>query len=103
MCHEVFGRVMDAIDPALVAAAEAALATVPGVQDVRELRLRWIGDNLRAEVELGVDPDLSAAQAHEVAAHAEQHLISQLPRFTAATIATSPAHEHADPTDRSLR
>lgn len=100
--REVFGRIMDAVDPALVDAADRAVATVPGVREVRQLRLRWIGHTLRAEVDLAVDPGLTVIQAHGLAAHAEQHLTASVPRLTAATITTSPAPDHADPSGRSL-
>ncbi|SDO13042.1 cation diffusion facilitator family transporter [Geodermatophilus sp. DSM 45219] len=101
--REVFGRIMDAVDPALVDAADHAVTTVPGVREVPQLRLRWIGHTLRAEVDLAVDPGLTVMQAHGVAAHAEQHLTASVPRLTAATITTSPAREHAGPSSRGLR
>ncbi|KFG76708.1 hypothetical protein FM21_11660 [Streptomyces mutabilis] len=45
--REVFRRLMDAVDPALVDRAERVLGEVPGVHGVGELRLRWIGHRLR--------------------------------------------------------
>jgi cation diffusion facilitator family transporter len=53
--REVYRRLMDAVDPKLVATAEASVRSTPGVDDVGELRLRWIGHALRAEVEVVVD------------------------------------------------
>ena len=55
--REVYRRLMDAVDPELVGAAETAVLATPGVDAVGELRLRWIGHALRAEVEVVVDPD----------------------------------------------
>src|SRR5829696_3572341 len=40
---QVGGRLMDAVDPALIDRATEALSTIDGVEEVRELRLRWIG------------------------------------------------------------
>ncbi|MYX37959.1 cation diffusion facilitator family transporter [Streptomyces sp. SID8377] len=89
--REVFRRVMDAVDPALVDGAERALLDVPGVREVAELRLRWIGHRLRAEVAVAVDGDLTVRQAHHVAVAAEHALLHALPRLTAALVHADPA------------
>src|SRR5213079_2833515 len=46
--REVYRRLMDAVDPALVDETERMLRAVAGVLDVGEVRLRWIGHQLRA-------------------------------------------------------
>jgi cation diffusion facilitator family transporter len=91
---QVGARLMDAVDPALVEQARGAVAEVEGVLDVPELRIRWIGHSLRAEVHLTVDPGLSLAAAHDVAHHAEHHLLHRVPRLSAATVHASPAGAH---------
>jgi cation diffusion facilitator family transporter len=87
---EIYRRLMDAVDPALVERAEQALRVTPGVLDVGQVRLRWTGHQLRAECEVIVDAGASAIQAHQVAADAEHGLRHALPRLTAALV-------HADP------
>ncbi|MFJ3803218.1 cation diffusion facilitator family transporter [Streptomyces sp. NPDC090088] len=89
--REVFRRVMDAVDPELVDRAERALREVPGVRAVGELRLRWIGHRLRAEVAVVVDGEATVRQAHAIAVAAEHALLHAVPRLTAALV-------HADPT-----
>jgi divalent metal cation (Fe/Co/Zn/Cd) transporter len=42
-----------------------------------------------------VDPDLTVASAHRLAHHAQEHLVMQVPRLTAATIHVSPQGSHA--------
>ncbi|WP_308122526.1 cation diffusion facilitator family transporter [Streptomyces sp. WAC04114] len=88
--REVFRRVMDAVDPVLVDRAERALTEVPGVRGVGELRLRWIGHRLRAEVAVVVDGDETVREAHRIAVDAEHALLHAVPRLTAALV-------HADP------
>jgi len=46
--REIYRSLMDAVDPALVDQAEQARRAVPGVLDVGQVRLRWIGHQLRA-------------------------------------------------------
>ncbi|WP_406328295.1 cation diffusion facilitator family transporter [Streptomyces sp. NBC_00203] len=89
--REVFRRVMDAVDPELVDRAEQALREVPGVREVGELRLRWIGHRLRAEVAVVVDGEVSVREAHHIAVEAEHALLHAVPKLTAALV-------HADPT-----
>ncbi len=92
--RQVGARLMDAVDPELVEQAGAAMADVDHVLGVAALRIRWIGHTLRAEVDLTVTPELSLREAHEVAHHAEQHLLVRVPRLSAATVHTSPAGAH---------
>ncbi|MFC8101352.1 cation diffusion facilitator family transporter [Streptomyces sp. NPDC057363] len=89
--REVFRRLMDAVDPALVDRAERVLREVPGVCGVGELRLRWIGHRLRAEVALVVDGEVTVRQAHRIAVEAEHALLHAVPRLTAALVHADPA------------
>lgn len=91
--REIYRRLMDAVDPALVDKAEDTLRATPGVLNVGQVRLRWIGHQLRAECEVIVDAGASAIEAHQVAVSAEHDLLHALPRLTAALV-------HADPEPR---
>ena len=88
--REIWRRLMDAVDPALVDQAGRTLRATPGVLDVGQVRLRWIGHQLRAECEVIVDVGASAVAAHQVAVNAEHNLLHALPRLAAALV-------HADP------
>jgi cation diffusion facilitator family transporter len=88
--REIYRRLMDAVDPELVDRTEQVLRDTPGVLDIGEVRLRWIGHQLRAECEVVVDAEASAVQAHQVAVDAEHGLLHAVPRLTAALV-------HADP------
>ena len=92
--RDVFRRLMDGVDPVIMDAAEHALLDTTGVQAIRHLQLRWLGHTLHAEADLEVDPQLTLAQAHQIAHHAEAHLLAHVPRLTGATIHTSPAGPH---------
>jgi len=92
--RQVGARLMDAVDPGLVEQATAAVTSVTGIEGVREMRIRWIGHTLRAEVDATVQPTLTLTEAHELAHHAEEHLLVQVRRLTAATVHTSPLGAH---------
>ena len=95
--REVYRRLMDAVDPVLVDQAEHTLRSTPGVLGIGQVRLRWIGHQLRAECEVIVDAGASAIQAHQIAVNAEHNLLHALPRLTAALVHADPqAQEGAD-------
>ena len=100
--RQVGARLMDAVDPTLVSNARSTLADVAGIRAVEDLRVRWIGHTLRAEAAITVDAGLSLADAHEIAHHAEAHLLADLPHLTAATVHTSPAGPTDLPADEEL-
>ncbi len=90
--RDVFRRLMDGVDPALVDRAEHALTSVPGVLGVRRVRMRWIGHELHADAVLDVDPAVALADAHRIAHDAEQSLKRAIPKLSEAAI-----HAYAHP------
>jgi divalent metal cation (Fe/Co/Zn/Cd) transporter len=77
--RDIFRRLMDAVDPELVDAAEAALAAQPGVTSVRSVKMRWIGHRIHADAELDIDPATSLSDAHQLAHDAEHALPTPCP------------------------
>jgi cation diffusion facilitator family transporter len=87
---QIWHRLMDAVDPAVLDQAEQALCTTPGVLGVGQVRLRWVGHQLQAECEVIVDADASMVEAHQVAVSAEHALRHAVPHLRMALV-------HADP------
>lgn len=92
---DVFRRLMDGVDPALIDAAETALAAEPGVTGVRSVKMRWIGHRLHADAELDIDPATSLADAHRLAHEAEHTLAHTLPKLASALVHAYPATTHS--------
>jgi divalent metal cation (Fe/Co/Zn/Cd) transporter len=88
--REVYRRLMDAVDPALVDQAERTLRAADGVLGTGQIRLRWVGHQLRAECEVVVPAGITAAAAHQVTVNAEHDLLHAIPRLAGALV-------HADP------
>ncbi len=89
--RDVYHRLMDAVDPALVDQVEHVLEHVEGVAAVGDVRLRWIGHRLRAEAAVVVDAAATVAAGHAIAERARHQLLHDVPRL-------ADAHIHADPT-----
>lgn len=89
--RDVFRRLLDGVDPEMVEGAETTLAGVPGVNAVRQVRMRWIGHQIHADAELDIDPALSLGEAHAIAHGAEDELIRTIPKLAAAVVHAYPA------------
>jgi cation diffusion facilitator family transporter len=95
--REVYRRLMDRVDPALVDQAETVLRDVPGIRGVTGLRLRWVGHRMHAEADIVVGSDLTLIAAHEIAADAEHQLTHAIRRLDRVTVHTDPeSHPGAD-------
>jgi divalent metal cation (Fe/Co/Zn/Cd) transporter len=101
--RQVYHRLMDAVDPTIVDAVEAALRGTDGVRDVGAVHLRWIGHKLRAECAIVVDETLTVVQAHAIAVAAEHRLIHAVPKLTAAFVHADPAEGDGDDHHAGLR
>lgn len=70
-------RLMDAVEPELVAEAQHALQHVAGIREVTSLRLRWTGHRLTGDAEVTTDETTLAgatALADEAVRQAHAHL-----------------------------
>lgn len=88
--RDIYRRLIDAVDPALVHQVEVEASEVPGVEHVDGVRIRWVGHELRAELNVMVDRDLHVHEAHVIAEEVRHALLHHIRRLADATI-------HADP------
>lgn len=77
-------RLMDAIDPALVDGIERGAAAVPGVQGVHDVRVRWLGHRLQAELHITVDEDLPTRASHHLVEEVRHALFHTQPGLNCA-------------------
>jgi len=87
---EVFSRAIDGIDPAIPDEIRDAAAHTEGVKDVTEVRVRWIGHRLHAEVNVAVDPELSVEAGHIIAKEVRHQLLHHLAYLSNALIHVDP-------------
>ncbi len=89
--RDIYRRLMDSVDPQLVDAVVRGMASVPGVESVEAVRIRWVGHELRAEVEIVADAALILADAHAIAEEGHHRLLHDIHRLSEATIHVSPS------------
>lgn len=92
----VFTRLLDGVDPDVIEEIAHAAHHVSGVRGVSEVRARWIGHRLHAEVNIAVAPDLSVAAAHTIAKEVHHQLLHHLRYLAGATIHVDPADESGE-------
>ena len=94
--REVFARMLDGVDPAVVSEIEYVAAHVNGVKTVNGVAVRWLGHRMRAELSIGVNPTLSVVDGHDIAAQVHHDLLHHLPYLYSAVIHIDPADLAAD-------
>ena len=86
----VFTRLLDGIDPEVLDEITHAVHHTQGVCDVSEVRVRWLGHRLHAEVNVAVRADLSVEQGHDIAKEVRHNLLHELRYLSNATIHIDP-------------
>jgi cation diffusion facilitator family transporter len=96
--RDIYRRLMDAVDPGLTAQVERETQSVPAVLGCDGVRIRWIGHELHAELNITVDGGLTVQQAHDITEDARHQLLHRIGRLTDAVIHVNPpdgARAHA--------
>lgn len=87
----IFLRILDGIDPQIVDEIYKIASTVKDVVEVTEIRVRWLGHRLYAEINIAVDSDLSVKEGHEIAVEVRHRLLRELKYLSNATIHVDPS------------
>lgn len=72
--RDIYGRLMDAIQPEMVDEIENVTISVDGVLTVNSCQVRWMGHRLRADISIGVDSRLSVGDGHSVGEDVQETL-----------------------------
>jgi len=92
----IFLRLLDGAEPRILAEIEHAPLHVAGVQDVHEVRARWLGHKVHADLHLTVDRRLSVAQSHAIVERVQETLTAHVTAWGGATIHVCPC-SHSEP------
>ncbi|HLL97817.1 MAG TPA: cation diffusion facilitator family transporter [Rubrobacteraceae bacterium] len=92
----VFTRLLDGVEPQVIDEIRHATGHVEGVEDVSEVRARWLGHRLQAEVNVGVAPELSVAEGHAIAREVNHRLMHELRYLDMAVVHVDPAQESGE-------
>jgi cation diffusion facilitator family transporter len=92
----VLVRILDGVDTETVDAVTHWAGHVPEVREVTDVRARWIGRRLHAELSVSVAPQLTVTDAHAVAKAVRHRLLHDVPHLGSATVHVDPLGEGGD-------
>jgi cation diffusion facilitator family transporter len=86
----VWSRLIEGIEPEILAEIEHAPMHVAGVVEVHAARARWVGHRVFADLHITVDPAMSVEESHAIVEKVEKSLIEHVPAFGEAIIHVCP-------------
>ena len=89
----VFSRLLDGVDPEVIEEIRHTAHHAEGVEEVAEVRARWLGHRLHAEVNIAVDAGLSVAEGHAIAREVNHQLLHHLGYLEIAVVHVDPVQE----------
>ncbi len=91
--QSVFTRLLDGVDPELVNEIKETAQQTSGIEDVTDVRARWLGHRLHAELHIAVRPELSVTDGHQLALKVQHELLHKLSFLSSVIIHIDPADE----------
>ena len=86
----VFTRMLDGVDPGLVDELAHTVSHVHGVAGVSDLRARWLGHRLEAEVHVAVPRQTTVEEAHAITVAISHRLSHDFPYLGNAVVHVDP-------------
>ena len=92
----VLTRMLDGVEPHVIAEIRHAAEHVPGIRGLLDVRARWLGHRLVAELDVAVGgEETTVREADKLASAFERELKSHLPALASVRIRIRPFDEHA--------
>lgn len=92
----IFTHLLDGVEPEVIDEIRHEARRVSGVQEVTDVRARWIGHRLHAEVNIAVSPVLSVAEGHAISKEVHHQLLHHLGYLSMAMIHVDPIQESGE-------
>ena len=99
----VFARLLDGVEPEVLDEVRSVSSGTDGVKGVAEVRVRWLGHRMVAEVNIAVAPTISVEKGHAIAQEVHHNLLHHLRYLSSATIHVDPEgstweehHQHSN-------
>ncbi len=97
--RSVLQRLLDGVDPRIVPSIITTASEVPGVEEVTDVRARWVGHTLQVIMNIEVDAELTLAKAHDIAEEVRHRLFHRITGLSEAVIHTDPHSDGEGATD----
>jgi len=91
----VFVRMLDGVDPAITDEIRHAAGHVGGVRQVLDVKARWLGHRLLADVAVRVPADMPVADADRLAENLRLVMLEHIPALSVANVRVSSQTDEA--------
>ena len=89
--RQIYYRLMDAVDPAIIDRVDEVARTTPGVVALGATQARWLGHRLVADIAVTVDENLPVRGGHDVAEEVRHRLLHEVRHLDDANVHIDPA------------
>ncbi len=90
---EVFTRILDGIEPEIIDKIVQSAMDVDGVLKVLDVKARWFGHQVLAELTIAVDSGLSVKEGHQIAQSVIHQLQHEIEHLSAIQVHVDPLEE----------
>jgi len=94
--RSVLQRLLDVVDPHVVPSIVATASAVPGVEEVTDVRARWVGHTLHVVMNIEVDAELTLSKAHAIAEEVRHRLFHDIKGISEVVVHTDPSSASGD-------
>jgi cation diffusion facilitator family transporter len=94
--RSVLRRLLDAVDPHVVPSVVTTATAVPGVEEVTDVRARWVGHTLHVVMNIEVDAELTLSKAHAIAEEVRHRLFHDIKGISEVVVHTDPSSASGD-------
>lgn len=98
----VFARMLDRVEPHVIDGIREAASRSARVEKVTEVRARWVGHRLHAELNVAVASHLSVAEGHAIAKEVRHELLHHLSYLSSVMVHVDPTEEAGEEFHRIL-
>jgi len=86
----IWQRLMDAVDPRLIVRAETLIKRFPQIEALQRVRMRWVGQNLCAEMSVLINADLTVTESNAIIQNLTSHLQENIENLSDVVIQIIP-------------
>src|SRR5438552_7848110 len=92
----IFARMLDGVEPAILDEIREAASGAKGVEKVTDVRARWLGHRLHADLSVAVASRHSVAEGHAIAMEVRHELLHHLGYLSSVMVHIDPVEQAGD-------
>lgn len=91
---QVFTRLLDGIEPEYLKEIQHSLTHVQGIKEILNIKARWSGHQLLAEIYIRVDSKINVIEAHRIIEEVEREIMDHIKYVSNVIVDIEPEHSH---------